>query len=596
MRTTLIIFFLFTVRVVSAQTELLARNYAEQGQYEKAVVILKKIYDKNPNKLRVVYDLVEYNQQLENYAEADKLLTEQINRQPNMPMVYVELGHNFELQQKKEKAVAYYQIAIKKLDLNPNFAGSLGKVFEKYNLLDEATMAYEKGMQLNERLNFKPQLARIYGEQGNLEKMFDTYLALIDFNPIYFNKAQHVFGLYISEDPLNEANSVFRKLLLKKLQQQPNITYNEMLSWLFIQQKDFGKAFSQEKAIYKRSEQGFDGIMDLAEITINAGAIETTKAILEYVIESPSSRTTTIKAHQMLQQLAIKGTKAKQYDAINKEYERLFELFGKSQETLKLQIDYAHFMAFDQDRKEEAIAFLKKGFKQRLSRFDAARVRMELADILVLNEKFNEALIYYSQIQSALKNDPLSQEARFKVAKTSYYKGDFKWAQTQLDVLKRSASQLIANDAMELSLTISDNSLEDSTQTALKIYAKADLLAFQNKDDTAITLYDKILSSHKGEKIEDETLFSQAKLYEKAKNYEKATVNYLKIIEYHGDAILVDDAHYALASLYELVLDQPEKAKKHYEHIIFNHADSIHFVESRKKYRALRGDTINSEL
>ena len=581
------------ITTVTAQTEQLARNYAEQGQYEKAVAVLEKLYKKKSYRNRILYDLVEYQQQLENYAEADRLLNERINQQPNLPTLYAELGHNFELQRQTTKAAKYYQTAIEKLELNPNYSSALGKVFEEYNLLDQAVAAYEKGMTLNERLNFRPQLAKIYGEQGNLEKMFDTYLSLIDTNPIYFNRAQHIFGLYISEDPTNEANGVFRKLLLKKLQQQPNITYNEMLSWLFVQQKDYRKAFSQEKAIYKRSEQGFDGIMDLAEITIAANEDETAKEILEYVIESPSSRATTIKAHQILQQLAIKSAKKQQYDKINEEYENLLALFGKSQETLKLQIDYAHFMAFDQDRKQEAVAVLKKCFKQRLSKFDAARVRMELADILVLDEKFNEALIYYSQIQGALKNDGLSQEARFKVAKTSYYKGDFKWAQTQLDVLKRSASQLISNDAMELSLVISDNSLEDSTQTALKVFAKADLLAFQHKDSEAINTYDQILNNHKGEKIEDEALFRQAKLYEKAENFEKAVVNYIKIIEYHGEDILVDDAHFYLASLYESVLDQPEKAKEHYEYIIFNHADSIHFVESRKKYRALRGDAIN---
>jgi len=140
---------------------------------------------------------------------------------------------------------------------------------------------------------------------------------------------------------------------------------------------------------------------------------------------------------------------------------------------------------------------------------------MKIADILVLDQKFNQALIYYTQVQNILKNNFLAQDARFKVAKTSYYKGDFAWAQTQLDVLKSSTSQLIANDAMELSLIISDNSLEDSTQTALKIFANADLLSFQNKNQEAIATYQKILDNHRGEKIEDETFMRQAKLFEK---------------------------------------------------------------------------------
>ena len=187
----------------------------------------------------------------------------------------------------------------------------------------------------------------------------------------------------------------------------------------------------------------------------------------------------------------------------------------------------------------------------------------------------------------------MAQEARFKVAQTSYFKGDFSWAQVQLDVLRKSASQLIANDAMQLSLMIRDNSLEDSTQTALKKYARADLLMLQNKNTEAITVLEDILTNHKGEKIEDEALLKQGELYERTKQFPKAESNYLKLIELYKEDILADDAHFKLAKLYENELQDPQKAKQLYEQIIFNYADSIYFVEARKKYRTLRGDAIN---
>lgn len=576
-----------------AQSSQLALNYMEQGEYEKARITYEKLYKKFPKRHNYLFGIVEAHQQLEQYIKAEVLLEKKIVEYPKIPQFLVELGHNYQLLGHEEMAAEKYQKAIDKISDSPNYAASLGILFEKYNLLDQAALVYKKAMALNPNINFNSNLARIYGQQGNLEQMFDSYLELIHKNPAYFNKAQHVFSQFISQDPLNDANSIFRKLLLRKLQQEPNILYNEMLSWLFVQQKDFKKAFSQEKAIYKRSDQGFQGLIDLAKIAIAANENDTAITILKFVIASPSSRKDTILCHQMQQQLRIKTAKKQDIADINAQYEKLFENFGKNPETLELQIDYGHFLAFEQDRKQEAIRFLKKVFKQRLSRFQDARVRMELADILVLDEKFNEGLIYYTQIQNAVKNNVLAQEARFKVAKTSYYKGDFPWAQTQLDVLKGSTTQLIANDAMELSLIISDNSLKDSTQTALKIYAKADLLSFQNKTDEAIALYDQIKAEHKGEKIEDEALFSQAKLYKIKQMYEEAKQNYLKIITYHGDDILADDAYFFLAELYANQLDNPDKAKEHFEKIIFNHADSIYFVEARKKYRALRGDAIN---
>ena len=101
------------------------------------------------------------------------------------------------------------------------------------------------------------------------------------------------------------------------------------------------------------------------------------------------------------------------------------------------------------------------------------------------------------------------------------------------------------------------------------------------------------LINHKGESIEDEALLKQGEIYEKLGQYTKAEANYLKILQFYGDDILADDAQFRLAKIYENKLDQPEKAKAHYEQIIFNHADSIYFVEARKKYRMLRGDAIN---
>ena len=241
---------------------------------------------------------------------------------------------------------------------------------------------------------------------------------------------------------------------------------------------------------------------------------------------------------------------------------------------------------------EEAQQQLQVLLGQTPGKFEEAAIKMALADILVLDEKFNQALIYYTQVQNLVKNDVIAQNARFKVAKTSYFKGDFEWAKTQLDVLKSSTSQLIANDALEMSLLISDNSLEDSTQAALKGYARADLLSFQKKDDEAIAVLEGVLLNHKTEKIEDEALLKQAELFEKKGDFAKAEGNYLRIIQFHKDGILGDNAHYRLAELYNTQMQEPEKAREFYEKIIFDYADSIYFVDSRKKYRELRGETV----
>jgi tetratricopeptide (TPR) repeat protein len=278
---------------------------------------------------------------------------------------------------------------------------------------------------------------------------------------------------------------------------------------------------------------------------------------------------------------------------VGKQYESLVETHGYKSQTLQLQIAYANFLTFKLDTPQPAIDILKNCLELPLNARGKAFVKLALGDILVFDKKFNQALIYFSQIQKNLKNDVLGQNARFKVAQTSFYKGDFDWALTQLKVLRASTSQLIANDAMQLSLLISDNSLEDSTQTALKKYARADLLAYQNKTKDAISALDDILQNHKGEKIEDEALLKQGELLVSIKDYEAAKFNYQKIVEFYATDILADDAYFALGELYRNELNEPEKAKDHYEKIIYNYQDSYYFPQARQHFRRLRGDSIN---
>ncbi|QYA24652.1 tetratricopeptide repeat protein [Gramella sp. MT6] len=577
---------------VFAQSEQLAKNFFDQGEYEKALKIYERLYKDNPANLVFFNGLVSSYQQMEDFDKAEKLLVERLNNSANNPSILIELGHNFELQDQNERATNFYEEALQTIEGRPNYAYAIARGFEQYNLLDYAARAYERAMEINADRNFNLQLARIYGEQGKIEEMFSNYLDLIEDDMKFYGLANREFNRYITEDAQAEPNVILRKLLLKKLQENPALLYNEMLSWLFVQQKDFSKAFAQERAIYKRGENNLQGILNLAFIAKEAEDYESAKEIITYAIEESPSPIFNLQARHFLINLQLETANPEEYADIEKEFESLLSEYPQSDGSLNLQIDYANFLAFQLDKKDQAVEILRSTADEVNSDFEKARVKMALADILVVQEKFNEALIYYSQIQSLVKNDAMAQNARFKVAKTSYFKGDFEWAKTQLDILKSSTSQLIANDAMELSLLISDNSLEDSTQTALKEYAKADLLSFQKRTPEAIQALDSILINHKGEKIEDEALLSQAKLYEKEKYFEKAERNYLAIIDSFGDDILADNAHYLLAELYANELQDPDKAKGYYEQIIFNFADSIYFVDARKKYRMLRGDTI----
>ncbi|WP_435413697.1 tetratricopeptide repeat protein [Psychroserpens mesophilus] len=589
--------FLLIVLLISfsfgfSQNEQLADDYFKRGEFEKALITYQKLYEKNKGNYKYIYKLVETYQQLERYDDAQILLLERISKSNN-PSLLVELGYNYQLKGNTDISETYYTDAIIAIDENPAFTYSVAKQFQDHSLLEKAIIVYKKGMILNPNQNYNVQLARIYGELGNVEEMFSNYIDYIETKPTFLNNGKRAFSDFISENSDNENNISLRKILLKKIQAQPDEMWYDMLSWLYIQEKAYNKAFVQEKALYKRNPESLSRITELALTAINEKDYDTANSIFNYILENSQDIETKLTAHQYLLDIEITNASKKDLKDIQNKYLELFKQYGMYEQTIALQIAYGDFLAFNLHEPKEASAFLKNSLELELSLFQEATVKLKLGDILVFQEKFNEALIYYSQIQANLKNSTISQQARYKVAKTSYYKGDFEWAESQLKILKSSTSQLIANDALDLKLLISDNIQEDSLHTALRLYSKADLLAFQNKNEDAITLLGKILTEHKGETIEDQALFMQAKLFEKTKQYDKAVANYEYIIANYRDEILADDAYFYLAELYQTQLGEPEKAKPLYENIIFKHEDSIYFIEARKRFRMLRGDAIN---
>lgn len=576
------------------QNTLLADSFFERGNYNKALIGYKKALQKQPHRNDVFIKTIKCYQELEQFKNAEKELLQKLQNTSRQPQLYVELGYNYTLQKDLDNANKAYLKAIKSIDANPNLARIIGQTFEKYNLLDEAETAYTTASSLNNNLNFDFQLANIYGQQNNIEKMFDSYLKLIKKNKSIIVTVQNLIAKFLTDDSQNPNNILLKKVLLKKLQNSPDIFWNEQLSWLFVQQKEFSKAFTQEKAIFKREGETLNRIFDLGILASQNNDLEAAQIIFKFVEQQPLEINTRIKVLAFLLDMKQKTSAKSQYKTITEDYKKALDSFGINNRTIEIQLAYVDFLAFKQHDITSAITFLKTNENQILSRFEKATYLMKMADILVADSKFNQALINYSKIQRKLKNNVLSQEARFKVAKTSYYKGDFDWALQQLSVLKTSSSQLIANDALDLHLLINDHINEDTLHVALKKYAKADLLSFQNKTTEAVSMLASILNQHPVNKIVDDALYLQGKLFEEQHQYNKAKSNYERIINTIKESIFTDDVLFRLANLHLNKFNDKEKASEYFEAILFNHADSIYFIDAQKMYRKLRGDTPNN--
>ena len=185
-----------------------------------------------------------------------------------------------------------------------------------------------------------------------------------------------------------------------------------------------------------------------------------------------------------------------------------------------------------------------------------------------------------------MKEEPIGHEARFKNAQLRYYIGEFDWALAVLNILKSATSKLIANDAMTLSLMITDN-LEYDT-VALQRLAKADYYIYQKRYELASQMLDSVNVYNPNEVSMPCLLMRKAQMAFDNNDYEMADSLYKRVYQGYADSYIADDALLKDAILLEKFLDRKEEAMECYAKLIDDYASSVYVAQARNAYRRIR--------
>lgn len=602
--TVLLICIVFSPCITKAQEkpdDQLALQYYTDKDYSKAIVLFEKLFDKNPSLFNYTYYLNCLLEQ-EEFAKAEKLTRKQTKFYPSDPRYQVDLGYVYIRENQSQKGRKQYDECIRNITADQRKVQELAGAFLSRRETDYAVRAYQRGKELlGDSYTFSMELASIFMSTGNYEGMISEYLDLLLHDAAQVPFVQSQLQNFLGDDPDNSRNDLFRNILLKKNQKNPDISlYSELLLWYAIQQKDFAQAFIQAKALDRRNNEGGQRLFNLARLSASNANYDVALEAYNYVLKKAKDPNLIITSRvellntEFLKTTATQGYKIELIKILSNKYETALRDLGRNVQTIPLVRDLAHIEAFYLDRSDSAIAMLSRAIAMRTIPVSVqAECKLELADILLFSGEQWEATLLYSQVEKTFKNEPLGHEAKFRNAKLSYYIGEFGWAKAQLDILKAATSKLIANDAMELSLLISDNTDPDSTTVALGIFARADLLLFRNQDKKAIITLDSITSLFPGHSLSDDVLFKKAEIYLKDGDYLKASEYWQKVVDNYPDDILADDALFRLAGLYETVLNDKLKAMQLYQQVLEKYPGSIFATEARKRFRILRNDPVN---
>jgi tetratricopeptide (TPR) repeat protein len=275
---------------------------------------------------------------------------------------------------------------------------------------------------------------------------------------------------------------------------------------------------------------------------------------------------------------------------LKNQFAQTFTNLGMTAETSELLTEYAHLLAFYLNQPTEAIKLLTDGLAlPKINQKQMSTMKAELSDIYVFSGDLWEAVITYSQVIESNKSTLLGDDVKFKKAKLGYYMGNFQWAKAQLDALRASTSKLIANDAMDLALFISENLETDSTTVPLQIFARADLHLFRNNYPEALAALDSISKMYAFNSLIDDVDFRKAGILQKQGKYAEAALLLEQIVKDHSWEMLADDALFQLAGIYQNKLNRKEEAMSLYKKMLADYPASVYVVDARAEYRKMQG-------
>ena len=589
-------FALFLSLNTYAQTDALesARQAVTAGNATRAGQIYDSLYRATPQQSEVYEAYFRFSIAGKDLKTAAKLADDRLRREPQSPFARIDRGEVWAREGKEKKAEELWNPVVETVNGDEFQTPNIAAAFIAAGQPDWAIKVYERSRDITKNpMSFSSALSRLYNQTGNTEAAVATVLEGAPYQLNAPETAKAALLELTGEDA--GKTRVATKAVLKKVQEQPeNTLYADLLLWLYTRRDDWEGALIQVQALDDRNREGGRRLLDFAQA---AAAEKQWDVAGEALGIAATNGNDAIKPYAAAEQLRIGLLKLQEQpvpdkvlaDTLSKRFDRYaLEWAGSPYRQPTVLRQQATLEARYRNNTNKAISVLEAGLAAGgLSREEAGQARLDMGDYQLLQGKIWDATLTYGQVDKAFREDFLGEEARFRAARLAYYRGDFPWAQAQLSVLKASTSELISNDALELSVLITENIPADSNLVPLETFAKAELLQFQNEDIRADALLDSVAKAFPEHPLQDDILLRRSQIAVKQQRYTDALVLLEIIATKYGKDVLADDALYQEGMIYEKYLAQPAKAKEAFERLLIGYPGSTLAAEVRRRMNAL---------
>ncbi len=596
----LLLVFTLVLSSLSAQVQdpeaALAREYFNDGEYEKAIPLYEKLYDRDHD-LDYLFPLVEAQLEIEQYDAAEKAVQKALRKHKSEPQVKALLGSVYAAQEREADAKAIWnQLLEDELETEGGFA-KVGRYFFEERQFDWAMKTYTTARERLGRLTlFAEPMARLHILNGDIDLAIAEYVKAYQVQPDIFDDFKLVVLDLVAED---KNDAIETGLLRASMDNPRDEKLRELLYDFYLKAENYEEALLQARAMDRVLRENGRRVYELAQSLQQNERYELSNEALTYIIKQLGRKSPYYMPAMMerAKNFELEALSTKPLDTLKvrqaiDNYEQLFGEHGRQPGFAEAMIRQARLLLF-----YAGDVTLAKNQLEKITRLPVhprfkAEAELLLGDVYLIQQEPLKALKQYQLVDSVLQDETQATQAKYRIARLNYFNGQFKLAKGQLKVLKDNTSNDISNDAIRLYLIIQDNLGMDTTEVPLQLFADAQLAAYQKRYEESIRLMDQIMREYPEHGLRDEILWEKAQIALNQGKTEQAISFLDAIIEKHGTDVWADDAVFTKAELMQFTLNKPKEAQELYLKILMDYSGSLYKVEARKRLRELRSNSL----
>jgi tetratricopeptide (TPR) repeat protein len=582
---------------------MLAQSFEQAGDYDKAAKLFEEIYSIQPQNYLVFESLNRVYIQSKKYESSIKLIESKMKQNPQDINIFGLLGTTFYMMGDEQKAYETWEQGIEISPDNHMQYRIIANYAIQRRAFDKAIEYFRRGKAVSKNPEmFSYDLTNIYSITMQFKEAAEEYCFILGIQPTQLSTVENRILSYSNKPgALTQTIEVF-----ENWKKGDNISYDYLLSRLYVEAKFFDQAYSIYIKIDERQQNKGLELYNFAQLVFNEGEYQLAAKVYEDITKkypgshySSGSKLGYAKTLEAILEkeiaaatpmwkpfsgpIIIDTAKAnnviRSFEELPKEYpnsEIAFESY--------FRIGKIYFNRLNQ--LNEARKNFEKVLKDAsLSRF-AVESSEQLGKIFLIEGDLNQAKASYSRI---ISNSRASEEnrnyAKFQLARISAFEGDFPQAKEKLNNIIANLKDNTANDAIELSLLL--NTASADSPNLLK-FCKAEFLVEQRKFAEASENYKDISSNPNAFILHHISRIREAEVELAMNNLDKSIQLLSEITEEGEKNIYADKALYLLGKIYHYSKLNYPKAIETYESLLARFPNSVYQDDSRNAIIELR--------